>query len=646
MYSRILIWGVLLVISHALFAQIEWQKDRKPFPVEADQEQYPLYYLYRGIHYDFKYDDEGTYVCDITYHEIVRTTNEEALSAENKSYISTGNVIEILDSKARTISRSGEVVALDQDEVKEVEDEENESGYRIFAVEGAEVGGEIEYRYVKRVYGNTFLTENLQFSAPVGRYDFLLTCPENLEFDFFTANDSTQVTQIDTVDTYNQYAGTFENIPEFVREGFSGFDADKKRIDIKLAYNSANGNKRRLNTFADAGKTVYTGAVALSKEEEKALQGYIKQLDPKKGSKVGRLKVMEHEAKQQLIQDDNATSDLVALVENGIGNNRSFLKLFVGILEFLELEYEIVVTIKRTEKKFEASFDSWRYLDEYLIYLPAEDTYFSPAVVYYRYGIAPSWLTATKGLYIKPTRIQDFIYPVTRIAEIPAAPYQHNMSNLYMDVDFNDDFTANQVQVDIEYIGEEAEIYKAALQRINEQQKEEMLKQIVQFYSLDSEVSEAKVKQGATTVEGWKDPVVIAASFETEDYLQLAGNNLLLQVGKMIGPQSELYQDDERRGQVENSYNRGYRREINISLPKGYEVQNLDDILIKENVYDQEELIFTFDASYEVAGNQLKIVIDEYYNRIYYPKEQFEAFRKVINAAADWNKVVLVMKKV
>lgn len=645
MFQKALLISLLIVAQHLAVAQIEWQPERMPFPVEEKQQDYPVYYLYRGVHYDFKYDEQSRYVCDITFHEIVRTSNEEALSSENKIYISTSNVIDILDIKARTISRSGEVITLDQDDVKEVEDEQNEAGYRIFAVEGAEIGGEIEYRYVKRVHGSTFLTENIQFSAPVGQYDFLLTCPENLEFDFFTANDATTVQQIDTVDSFNRYAASFKDIPEFVRESFSGFDADKKRIDIKLAYNSAKGNKKRINTFADAGKTVYDRAVGLTKAEEKSLQSFIKELDPKKGTQVRRFKVIEHEAKQQLVQDDNATDDLTDFLANGIGNDRAFLKLFVGVLEFLEIEYEIVVTISRFEKKFVEHFDSWRYLDEYLIYLPTEDIYFSPGTIFYRYGLVPSEFTATSGIFVKPTSIQNFVYPVTRIDEIPADPYHQNMTNLNMEVKFNDDEISNQVLVDMEYIGAEAEIYKTALQRINSEQKKEMFERLVSFYSRDAELEDVKVKEGETSVDKWKDPLVISARFDTEEYLELAGNNLLFQVGELIGPQSELYQEKVRNGQVENSNNRGYRRQLNIQLPEGYEVQNPDDIIIQEHVYDGEELVFTFDSSYELEGNQLKIVIDEYYNRIFYPKDQFEAFRKVINAAADWNKVVLVMKK-
>lgn len=124
-----------------------------------------------------------------------------------------------------------------------------------------------------------------------------------------------------------------------------------------------------------------------------------------------------------------------------------------------------------------------------------------------------------------------------------------------------------------------------------------------------------------------------------------AGNSILLKVGDLIGAQSELYQEEERVFEVENSNNRGYLREISITVPEGYSVQNAEDIIITEKVYNEEDPIFLFESSYEMQGNELKIEIEEFYNQIYYPKEKFEDFRKVINAAADWNKVVLVLKE-
>jgi hypothetical protein len=52
-----------------------------------------------------------------------------------------------------------------------------------------------------------------------------------------------------------------------------------------------------------------------------------------------------------------------------------------------------------------------------------------------------------------------------------------------------------------------------------------------------------------------------------------------------------------------------------------------------------------FTSSYKLEGNVVKISVSEYYTNIVYPLSIFEDFRKVINAAADFNKIALVFEK-
>jgi len=52
-----------------------------------------------------------------------------------------------------------------------------------------------------------------------------------------------------------------------------------------------------------------------------------------------------------------------------------------------------------------------------------------------------------------------------------------------------------------------------------------------------------------------------------------------------------------------------------------------------------------FVSSYELKGNQLVVTVFEYYNETSYPVSQYFIYENVMNAAADFNKVVLVMDK-
>ena len=138
--------------------------------------------------------------------------------------------------------------------------------------------------------------------------------------------------------------------------------------------------------------------------------------------------------------------------------------------------------------------------------------------------------------------------------------------------------------------------------------------------------------------------MVVKGSFTSNSYIELAGDAILFKAGELIGPQSELYQERERKLPVANSYNRGYARKIKVQIPKGFNIQNPDDLIMKEQVFDDnEKLIYNFVSNYVLNGQVLEITIEEYYDELNYPVEKFEAFRKVINSAADFNKIVLVL---
>ncbi len=625
-------------------AQTNWVEDRTNYQLSEEELALPLYYLYRGITYDYQYNDEGNLICDIGHHVILRAANDNALESTNKIYIPTGNVIDIFDVRARTISPSGKVLELDQENIKEVKDEEESGGYRIFAVEGAEVGGEIEYTYTMRTYGSTFVWQLLQYEAPMKQLDFTLSCPENLEYEFLIVNDTAQVVQRDTVDSKNVYGVSLQDVPGYKAESFAGDDANKIRVEGKLAYNSYSGG-RRLNTFADAGRKIYESAHELTKDESRALTDFLKENRPKDDlDAISKLRHYEHVVKSQFYEEEYAPDDLSYLITNRLAHRRAFLKLFVSILEDLEIDYEIVITIDRSEAQFNPDFDNWKYLDEFLIYLPTQDTFFAPHHMTNRYGSVPPQLTAQKGLFVGAQLITDFSYPVSRIDYIPAATYESNMSNQEITVTFDEDMATNEVEARLTSTGSESEMLKTALLWMTAEQRDEMINERVRYIAPDAEIHEVTIEEENTSFEQWNEPLVFVSKLSTSAYLEQAGPSLLFNLGAVIGIQSELYQEDERQFDVYNVYNRGYDRKITVELPPGYEAQNLDDIRITKEVYDDDQVVYAFRSDYELSGNRLEVTIEEYYNSIFFPKERFEEFRQVINAAADWNKVTLVLR--
>jgi len=54
---------------------------------------------------------------------------------------------------------------------------------------------------------------------------------------------------------------------------------------------------------------------------------------------------------------------------------------------------------------------------------------------------------------------------------------------------------------------------------------------------------------------------------------------------------------------------------------------------------------YSFTSSYKMDGDKVIVQVYEFYKSMYAPISEYEVFRKVINASADFNKVTLVIEK-
>ena len=140
-------------------------------------------------------------------------------------------------------------------------------------------------------------------------------------------------------------------------------------------------------------------------------------------------------------------------------------------------------------------------------------------------------------------------------------------------------------------------------------------------------------------------PFEFEGDAESSSLIEKAGNKYLFKIGLVIGTQVEMYQDTARKFPVENSYNHGYKRVLNVKIPNGYKVSNLKDINMDFSSSKDGKKTMEFTSRYEINNDVLTITCNEYYDEITVPLERYEEFRTVINAAADFNKITLVFEE-
>ena len=653
--NNIIKLSALVLIANLLFSlatnaqaykPYQWEEKRSISKLNEIEENYGLYFIKKTEQYQFVYDPvDNKLICYITNHDIIKVNNDEALSKSNQVYIPMRNTIELTAVKARSFDTEGNVINFDENNIKELE--EDESGYKILAIEGAVVGGEIEYYYTRKTSAPNFMTRYFQFSNPMKSYSFSLECPDNLAYDFKIYNHNAEIVmaETDTSKHVNLYTFNSENIPALFEEGFSAYQNSKRRIEFKLAYNSKSG-KARINTWGDAGKPIYNSIYNLTASEQKELTKFIKKLNYS-GDPIDVFKRYEHYIKTNYFFEENGgnnASQIDFIIKNKYATSKGFTKFYAGILNHLGIKHEIVLVSDKNKKAFDPEFDSWNYLDDYLVYVNETKQFLSPKITSFRLGTISTSYLDTQGLFVRPEQIQNFTYPIAHIADIPAPSYKENFDNMDINVTFSDDLEINKIDLVRSYTGYSADYYKYALLLLEDEKKKEMLEEVVKYLALDAEIENVEVQEANTDYRLWRKPFVVKGNFNTNSYIELAGDIILFKAGELIGLQSELYQEKERVTQIVNDFNRGYIRKIKVIIPDGYTIQNPEDLVIKKQVYDNDRLIFNFDSSYSINGQVLEIEIDEYYDEIYYPVDKFEEFRGVINAAADWNKIVLVMK--
>ncbi len=627
----------------------DWIEDREMIDSVKYDSSNQLIRVLNKVEYVFYYDSNAQLKLTEQRHIITRANNSEAVTQSNKIYIPISDPSALIELKARSLNPDGSIIDFNQANLKELENSDG-TNYLIFAMEGVVEGSEIEYMYKVEKPVNYFRREFLQFSFPVVSSVFSVITPENLQFDFKAYNSSDPVIEVENESPEHEYIMVKNNVPPLREEEFSSYANDRLRIEYKLAYNSYKG-KQRLFTWGDAARRIFDMVGPLSKKEEKELSKFFKDAGVSNDlSASEKLILLEHYIKRNISYEEYAgaeSKDLTFLRTNKYSNRYGFVKLFFYLSRSLGLNPEIVITSDRNEIPFDKEFDSWNYLNEFLIYFPSLQMYMAPYQSDFRLGRIPQELSESNGLFIVPVSIQESLVGTPDLRFISSDPAKDSFDMLEIEGHFSEDLDKIEVDVIRKFGGHNSYWMKDIMPYLEADRKYEMMSDWISSMSEDAAIDTVIAVKENFNANEWDDPFEVRASFTSKSYFQRAGNDLLVRIGEFIGPQTELYQEVKREGQVVNRYNRGYDRSIKFRIPEGYEIQNPEDIRLNFSVDgDGDSPVYVFKSDYTLNGNIITIQIEEFYDQIFFPVERFEEFRKVINAAADWNKVTLVLRKI
>lgn len=585
-------------------------------------------------------------------YKVIQINDTRAIESYNKIYIPLSGVIDILDIRARTISPTGVIVELNKTNIKEVENKEGEGAYKIFAVEGLEKGSRLEYYFkVKKEVEYSFRITT-QGSEPVQLQQIHIISPGNLKFDYKTYNGVSQ-----SVDSLFSEDTTGDNDRRFTvitskdvvgreEEKYSDYTASLMRHEIQLAYNSVIG-KARVLTYSSAVQRMYPVFYTEDPKAAKPIQKLSNELGLSKLSPEDKIKHIEFYVKaniQEVKSDGDEYIDVVKILQKRLARSAGIIRLYMHLFTANGITCQVVYTTDRTKIVFDPDFETWNYLDETILYFPDFDSYLDPSSVVLRYPQIPLGYSLNNGLFMEEVSVGKFKSATGTIKKIPASDVSKNGEVIDAYCKFNKSLDSVNVKLTRSYSGFLASNDRFAYNYLQKDEKKKFMDELIKFCMPDGKVISEELKNTGL-LEGDK-PLDIIGEVAGGALIEKTGKDVLFKIGDLIGLQTEMYQDKPRQSDIDVELENYLNRTLRVEVPAGYKLSGLEALNANVKCMFEGKEACGFVSSYELKGNILTVTVKEFYNVVLMPKSQFDSFRKVINASADFNKINIVLEKI
>lgn len=600
---------------------------------------------------EFAFTPEDDFVEYLLEHRVLWLNSDGAIEEFNKIYLPYSSTSKLEINRARVITKDGKILPLSEENILTAQDEETGRQYKYFAFEGIEKGSFIEYYYVVRKNPD-YKGNKLMFQSGIEKsnVEFDLFSPEHLLFKFKSYNDLPAVV-MDTLSTGKlHYKLRVAELPKMENEETSAYNASRASVVYKLDQNLLN-NSRNISSYGNVAQNIYSYYYPEHpKRSLKKLEDFVSKATAKAGSEEASIvRSLDFYIKANVyLTEGNSDEleDLEKVLDQKVSNDTGLMKLYTASLDLLDIEHEIVLTSNRQEIKFDKEFEANNFLTDFLIYFPDTNSYLSPDDYNSRYGFPPAYLTDNYGLFIKEVTVGGLTTGLGKIQYIHPIAADQSVDQMVINVDFDkEDISSTTINLNRSLAGYYAMYFQPFFNMVNDEDKKELIESFAKQLNEDVEILKKEVVNGEPELFGVK-PIQFLLDFKSDAFIERAGNKYLFKVGELIGQQVELYQEKKRNLPYENEFTRSYYRTINIHIPEGYKVVNPEDLVINNSLSNWEEEILSFHSSYELKDNVLSIKADEQYKINIIDTGIYEDYRKVINSAANFNKVTLVLEQI
>ena len=339
--------------------------------------------------------------------------------------------------------------------------------------------------------------------------------------------------------------------------------------------------------------------------------------------------------------DENSKlNDIEYILKNKISNDFSIIQVYSNLLKAAKIDYEVAISCNRYFLKFDPELFDPNQLREFIIYLPNSEKYISPNRIEYRVSEAPDDLIGNYGVFIDSNL--DYYF-----SQITPSDESFSQIKKKIEVFIPKNLKKLKIKENRSFSG-----YWAIMNRnyvsFSENEETDFLVDYFTISGLNNKkVTNYAIDNFEISDNANNTPLTIKSTISTNDLVEQKNGLIYLNIGKVIGLQSNLFNADKRINEIEINFPNSYEYLIEVNIPKGYRIYDISELnKLKEYISVDGNISAKFNSSVSQSQDKLYINVNELYKELKYEKSRYQEFREVINAAASFYESSIVLEKI
>ena len=590
-------------------------------------------------YFNSKFSDE-VYIYET--HHMKTKINKITDESNNEIFISKINVSEIIDVKSKIINNDTTITYGFEEMKKMINKSTSSENYNYYKIPGIKEHDIVEVIYtVKRDFnfnGNKIIEE----SYPILSSKFIL-----IENDFKSNikiyNSFNSFVDDTLIDGKKSKIINFKNLDATSNEQYSTPIANKIKVSYQCYENREDVSQTEYwnNLVQNLRELFFPSsinpiAIDLFNEIQKNNISI-----PKNEISISN-KIDEYIKNNFIISDDDDPNlnEISYIFDNKISNDFSIIQVYTNLLKAAKVDYEVAISCNRYFLKFDPELFDPNQLREFVIYLPKSEKYISPNRIEYRVSEAPDDLLGNYGVFIDKNL--DYYF-----SEITQSDKNFSEIKKKIEIYIPKNLKKLKIKENRSFSG-----YWAIMNRnyvsLSENEETDFLIDYFTINGLNNKkVTNYNIKNFDISNNSYNNPLRINSTITTTELVEEVNGLVYLKVGKVIGLQSNLFDDNKRINEIEINFPNSYEYQIEVEIPKGYRVSDYSELnKAKEFLSVDGSISAKFNSKATLNNNKINIVINEFYKNLRYDKGRYQEFREVINAAAKFYESTVILEQI